>query len=76
MSHEDSDHQPPESGPPSRPSWTWLAFCTFLVVAGVLLAFEHRVHLLGAWPLIFLLVCFGSHFLMHRGHGKGGRHEH
>jgi heme/copper-type cytochrome/quinol oxidase subunit 4 len=57
-----------------------LALCVFLTVAGVLLVFEHRVHLLGAWPLLFLLVCGGMHFFMHRGHGghggrSGGRDE-
>ena len=48
------------------------ALCVFLAVAGVFLLFEHRVHLLGAWPLLFLLVCGGMHFFMHRGHGHGG----
>ena len=46
----------------------------FLAVGGVLLVFEHRVHLLGAWPLLFLLVCGGMHFFMHRGHGGHGGH--
>jgi hypothetical protein len=53
------------------------AFCVFLAIGGVLLLFEHRVHLLGAWPLLFLLICAGMHFFMHRGHGghKGGSDE-
>ena len=53
-----------------------LALLLFLAVGGGLLIFEHRVHLLGAWPLLFLVVCFGSHMLMHRGHGRGGHNGH
>ncbi|CAD7053033.1 MAG: DUF2933 domain-containing protein [Alphaproteobacteria bacterium] len=53
---------------------TGLAICVFLAVGGILLVFEHRVHLLGAWPLLFLLVCGGMHFFMHRGHGGHGGH--
>lgn len=49
-----------------------LTLCVFLAVAGVFLAFEHRIHLLGAWPLLSLLVCGGMHFFMHRGHGGHG----
>ena len=54
-----------------------VALCVFLGIGGVLILFEHRVHLLGAWPLLFLLICVGMHFFMHRGHGehKGGSDE-
>jgi hypothetical protein len=45
-------------------------------VAGLLLL-EHRAHLLGTSPLLVLLiVCIAAHFFLHRGHGRGGGHEH
>lgn len=53
-----------------------LALFLFLGAAGGLLILEHRAHLLGAWPLLFLFVCFGAHFLMHRGQGRGGLDGH
>jgi hypothetical protein len=46
----------------------------FLAVGGLFLVLEHGAHLLGAWPLLFLLLCVGMHFLMHRGHGGHGSH--
>lgn len=46
----------------------------FLAVAALLLVLEHRVHLLGAWPLLFLLLCAGMHLFMHR--GRGGHRSH
>lgn len=48
---------------------------TFLAVAGLLLAYEHRVHLFtGDWWLAgLLLLCVGMHFFMHGGHGGHGR---
>jgi fatty acid desaturase len=43
----------------------------FFAAAALLLAFEHRAHLLGVVPLLMiLLVCVGAHFFMHRGHGS------
>jgi hypothetical protein len=53
-----------------------LAVIVFIVAAGVLLILEHRTHVLGYWPLLLLAACIGSHFFMHRGHGKGGGHGH
>jgi hypothetical protein len=48
-----------------------------LVVGGLLLGYEHRVHILGSNWLIWLplLLCVGMHFFMHGGnggHGGGG----
>ena len=48
-----------------------------LAVGGLLLGFEHRVHILGSGLLIWLplLLCVGMHFFMHGvhgGHGPGG----
>jgi hypothetical protein len=51
-----------------------LAFSLFAGSALVFLILEHRAHLLGAWPLLFLFFCVGAHFLMHRGHSGGGGH--
>lgn len=45
------------------------ALCVFLAVAALLLLLEHGAHVLGAWPLLLLVLCVGMHFFMHRGHG-------
>ena len=37
-------------------------------VGGFFLAAEHRAHLLGALPFLFVLACPLMHFVMHRGH--------
>jgi hypothetical protein len=48
-----------------------LALCVFLAV--VYLWLEHRAHVLGWLPLLVpLLICFGMHFFLHRGHGGHG----
>jgi len=67
--------------------WTsraFLVFLAFAAIAVVMLWNEHRAHLLGAIPYLFLLACpllhmFGGHG-SHGGHGsqpdqgdKGGR---
>jgi hypothetical protein len=70
------DHRPGDDSR-SRRSTSRLALVLFLAAAAGLLVLEHRAHLLGSWPLLlFLGVCLGAHFLMHRGHGRGGNHEH
>lgn len=48
-----------------------IAFGVFAASALAFLVLEHRAHLLGAWPLLFLVFCLGAHLLMHRGHGGG-----
>lgn len=46
------------------------ALYVFLAIAALLLLLEHGAHVLGAWPLLLLVVlCVGMHFFMHRGHG-------
>ena len=48
-----------------------LVLLAFLAVAGVLLGYEHRAHLLtgnGAL-VVLLLLCVGMHLFMHAGHG-------
>lgn len=50
-----------------------------LVIGGVLLIYEHRVHIMGSTWLLWLplLLCVGMHFFMHGGHGgHGGRGGH
>jgi hypothetical protein len=54
---------------------TGIALCVFLAVAALLLLLEHGAHVLGAWPLLLLLLCVGVHFFMHRGHSHGGSHD-
>ena len=53
-----------------------LVLCGLFAIATLLLVLEHQAHLLGLWPLLFLLVCGGMHFFMHRGHGGHGPHGH
>lgn len=61
---------------PDTPVWRSngaFVFLGFAAVAAGLLAYEHRGHLLGAWPLLLLLACALLHVFMHGGHGHGGR---
>jgi hypothetical protein len=51
----------------------WLAISLFIAVGGYYLITEHRAHLLGWWPLLFVLACPLMHFFMH-GHGDHGGH--
>jgi len=53
-----------------------LTLGVFLAVGVLFLVLEHSAHLLGAWPLLLLLLCGGMHFFMHRGHGGHGGHAH
>ncbi|MEG3146167.1 DUF2933 domain-containing protein [Sphingomonas sp. RT2P30] len=41
----------------------------FLAIGFVLLFTEHRAHVLGALPWLFLLSCPLMHLFMHHGHG-------
>lgn len=48
----------------------------FLAIAGLLLIYEHRVHIFAGDGLLVILLgaCIGMHLFMHRGHGgHGGR---
>lgn len=54
---------------------TWLAFAGFALIAGFFLLTEHRAHLFGALPYLFLLLCPALHFVGHGRHGNGS-HDH
>lgn len=49
----------------------------FLAVAGLMLAYEHRVHLFteNALLIVLLALCVGMHFFMHGGHGGHGHDD-
>jgi len=78
--HLDHRHQEAPDGN-SRPPSFWksragLYFIVALVIGGVMLGYEHRVHILGSDWLLWLplLICLGMHFFMHGGHGGHGGH--
>lgn len=48
-----------------------VALAGFFAIAGFFLLTEHRAHLLGWWPFLFLLACPLLHVL---GHGRHGGH--
>ena len=53
-----------------------IVFIGFLAIAGFYLTTEHRAHLFGALPILFLLACPLLHVFMHGrhgGHGSGTR---
>ena len=60
-----------ETGTRSR---TWWAFAGFIAIAGFFLFTEHRAHLFGILPFLFLLACPFLHMFGHRGHGGHGGH--
>ena len=49
-----------------------IVLIAFLAIAGFYLIAEHRAHVLGYWPLLFLLACPFLHMFMHGGHGGEG----
>lgn len=53
---------------------TWLAFVGFGLIAAFFLFTEHRAHVFGALPLLFLLACPLLHLFGHGGHGAHGGH--
>ncbi|WP_370206764.1 DUF2933 domain-containing protein [Pararhodobacter marinus] len=69
-----------DSGSIAPPSFWRSRAGIYLIVAlaagGLLLGYEHRVHILGSGLLIWLplLLCVGMHFFMHGGHGGHGSH--
>ena len=49
-------------------------FWIFVIIAALFLISEHRAHVLGALPFLFLLACPLLHLFMHGGHGGHGGH--
>jgi hypothetical protein len=52
-----------------------VGFVAFAAIAAYFLWEEHRAHLLGALPFLFVLACPLMHVFMHHGHGHN-RHAH
>ena len=52
-----------------------LVLIGFLMIAAFYLMSEHRAHLLGWLPWLFLLACPLLHIFMHSGHGKQDDNE-
>ena len=73
--HEHSIHEATPS-PSFWQSSTGLTLIVFLVIAAILLGYEHRVHIFGSnsGSFLFLFAWIGMHFFMHRGHGGHGGH--
>ena len=74
LSAPDQRHFMPNS---NRNSRIWWAFAGFLAIAAFFLLEEHRAHMLGVLPYLFLLACPLLHIFGHGGHGHGahGSHE-
>ena len=45
-------------------------FLVFGLIVATLIIYEHRIHVLGFLPYLFLLTCVVMHLFMH--HGQGG----
>lgn len=61
-----------EDQPTKDAKRNWLPVVIAIALGAAVLGWEYREALypLLSSPLLFLLVCVGMHFLMHRGHGK------
>lgn len=73
-----TDHDHPRHKPdPGKSLWksrAGAALLVFIAIAGLLLAYEHRVHIFVGENLLIglLILCVGMHFFMHGGHGGHG----
>ncbi len=77
MSAHDHSHHG-GNAPPGGSFWSSRAFLVFLgfaAIAVVLLWEEHKAHILGALPYLFILACPLLHVFMHGGHGGHGGHS-
>lgn len=57
----------------SKGRWVFYAF---LAMGGVLLFIEHRAHVLGILPYLFLLACPVMHLFMHHNHSGHAHKDH
>ena len=64
-------HEHERSAMPTSAKIAWLVFA---LIAAFFLWTEHRAHLLGALPYLFILACPLMHIFMHHGHGDHGDH--
>ena len=64
------------SSPSTWSAYSRTVFIAFAVIAAGLLAYEHRVHLLGALLWLLILACPLMHLFMHHGHGHHAAHGH
>lgn len=75
QAHDHATNADPKSdadgrkAPPWRGKWV---FGGFAAIALLMLAVEHRAHLLGWLPWLFLIACPLMHVFMHGGHGGHG----
>jgi hypothetical protein len=51
-----------------------IVLLVFLAIAAFYLIAEHRAHLAGILPWLFLAACPLLHVFMHKGHGSHGGH--
>ena len=65
------EHRNDQGSPVSIRKWVFIGF---LLMAGFFLFTQHRAHVFGLLPYLFLLACPLMH-LFHHGHGHG-KHGH
>lgn len=75
MAHQIHHDHPQAAGNGFWTSRAFLVFLGFAAMAVVLLWEEHRAHILGILPYLFLLACPLMHIFMHGGHGGNGHHR-
>ncbi|MBB3352674.1 hypothetical protein FHT70_002607 [Rhizobium sp. BK049] len=65
-----------DNHPPSAwSSYSRTVFIAFAAIALALIAYEHRVHVLGILPWLLILACPLMHLFMHHDHGGHGGHS-
>ena len=73
--HAHGQHTDQSGAPSFCRSRYAIGLFVFGAVAAYFLLTEHRAHLFGALPFLWLLACPLMHMFMHRGHGgHGGGH--
>ncbi|TCV65536.1 DUF2933 family protein [Neorhizobium sp. R1-B] len=67
-----------KNSPSAWSTYSRTVFIAFTAIALALVAYEHRVHVLGVLPWLLILICPLMHVVMHHGHGHGGHpgHDH
>ncbi|MBW9055207.1 DUF2933 domain-containing protein [Rhizobium mesosinicum] len=63
----------------SPSAWSTYSRTVFIASAAIalaLIAYEHRVHVLGILPWLLILACPLMHLFMHHGHGGHSGHDH